>query len=592
MREAAVLVILLLAPLAGASWMAAGGQEPDTPQDANNMFADPDRSPGPAHRVYFQAFQTLPETSLSPNVGALGSRLLPAPSVHHRAMLGVWKDCNADGYIGLAESALQDYPAVLLLDKSLCPASSDPGAANDGAYVNEMRWIGMVDPCEHADDAYRLAHCPGVDAFAKNERVLYANGTYVWGDTGAPGDIPRTECILAPLPSGSTSGSGALIGYADCQSRRGVARTVNDLDPDGALGLRFDDPQHPEDSDSALNVPFPATLFGSRDGPGILQDDTSEGSARVWDCARPRAIQVADPRGPQEIAIDDPTGGYLDAGTFPFVVVDTLTGVGFHSGVLRVPLTDETGAYAWTPWPAPALGDPTASSWVAAERAVDGPAGDCDDDTRSRLAPHYPGNAVENDATPILDARKDRPSLTLVFYDGHRGIHPSLDPTTGATTPSDGGTFWLDHGRGGDGPMWSALAAVDQDAQLVDREDLGFTGGRFFTYYATIGANALATGIALPPPGVRYYGTENCGSNDQGILRGWVCDAGSWWKDANGDDNAPRYAEGLRIGRVPGDPYHVRDVDCYDGSVLVDSGVHASLADLSADPSCPFTGTS
>lgn len=586
MRRALLCVVLLAAvPLAGADWRAVGGLEPDTPHDAEDglMFSDAPQAPG--ERVYFQAFTAAPETSLNPNVALVGTRFLVAPTLHHRALLGAWTDCNRDGYVGLAESALADYPSGLLGDTTLCPDASSAAypVHNAAGWVSELLAIGMVDPCEYAREATVRASC-GVDAWAPNERVHYANGTYVWGDLGAPGSIPSAECVLAPLPSGTTTGTGAILAWGDCQSRRGVATTVNDVDAvfGGGLGLGFDDPARPQDSESHLNQRFPVTPFGSGSEPGLVQDDTDQASVVVWDCSEGPILELNDPEGRREIALADPTG-QLHAERFPLVVAYSLTGLGFADedhdpatpGVFRMALTDEDGTYARVPSVAGDLRSVSASWWVAALAALDGPAGDCDPGTPSPLAAAYVGGMVESDQTPILQARKDRTSFTFTFYDGHRGLHPRIDPYTGPMFPSDGGTMVRDHGRGGDGPIWSALAPSEQDPLLVGRDDLEPEGAILFTYYAHLGADALR--FERPSYASRTYGAENCGAMQAGIHRGWVCDASLWWRDAHGGDNAPRYAQGERIGRVPGDAYHLRDVDCFDGEIARGTQVYASL---------------
>lgn len=598
----ALLVVLALAilPLAGAEWRGAGGLEPDTRRDVDDglMFPGPPTATGT--RVYFQAFTAAPETSVNPNVGLVGTRLLPAPALHHRAILGVWTDCNRDGYIGLAESAVTDYSTLLLSDASLCPnvVGATSPVHNAAGWVSELLAIGMVDPCEYAREASVRETC-GVDAWAPNERVFYANGTYVWGDLGAPGSIPETECILAPLPSGTTTSTGAVVAWSDCQSRRGIAHAVNDVDGifGGGLGLGFDDPSRPQDSDSVLNQRFPVTPFGDGASPGLLQDDTDQPSMTVWDCAEPATLEVNDPDGRREVALTDPTG-QLHAERFPLVIVHSLTGVGFVDedrnpatpGVLRRSLTDEQGTYARIPSVDGEVHAVSASWWLALVNAADGPAGDCDTSTPSPLAAAYPGRMIESDASPILEARKDRASLTFTFYDGHRGLHPSLDPYVGYTFPSDGGTMVLDHGgpppehRGGDGPLWSATAQSEQDAQLVDREDLQPKGAVYFTYYARLGDIAIF--FDRPSDGARAYGEENCGSAQAGIVNGWVCDPSLWWRDAHGNDNTPRYAQGDRIGRIPGDEYHLRDVDCFDGEIARGAGVYASLVYLVDQGAC------
>lgn len=588
------VLLVLAAPLGAAEWRAAGGLEPDTGYDlAGNMFLEPDRDLG-GQRVYFHGFEALPQTSVNPNLAATGSRIAPAPATHHRAILGVWKDCNGDGYIGMAESALQDYHVELLLGDPTCPPT--PGATepvhNDGQWVNELLTLGMVDPCERAPDATRELACPDVDAFANNERVIYSDDTYVWADLGAPGSTPAAECILAPPPRGTTTGTGATLGYLDCQGERGLARQVNALDADGSLGLRFDDPARPEESDSALNQRFPVTPFGTPMQPGLLSEETP--SVTVWDCSEPKAVDARSPTGPTSVPVTDPSGGRLAAETFPWVIPYTITGVGFEDedgdaatpGVLRVPVTDDEGTLVHAPAAEPSLHEPTWSAWAALVALEDGAAGDCDPETASTLDGASPQAALENEQASVQEARKDRPSFTFLFFDGHRGINPSVDEHLGATTPSDGGTSAFDHDRNGDGPMWSATVQAEQDPQLVSRKDLGPAPPRYVTYYAHLGVDVRDMGIAIPPAGERVYGAENCGANVDGIHRGWQCDPDLWWKDAQGGDAMPRYARGERIGRLPGDTYHVRDVDCYDGEVLRGLGVHASLQDTSGVPPC------
>lgn len=581
--RAAILPLLLLLPVADAAWRGAGGLEPDTFEDVRDlmMHTEPYDGSDPAFRpVYFQGFVAVTETSTNPNVALLGSRIVPAPSLHHRAILGVWVDCNADGYIGEAESALGDYPAARG-SEARCPTKTYSGYPihNDGIFVTELLAIGMVDPCEYETSADVRASC-GVDAWAPNERVFYANWTFVWADVGAPGSVPRAECILTPLPQGTTTGTGPMIDWADCQSRRGVRSAIDDA----GLG-------------GQVERPFPVTPFGSGTRPGLLQDDTDKASATVWDCdARPIAV-VRDPHGYREIAQTDPTG-QLHAERFPLVIAYTVTGVGFVDedrdpstpGVFRRALTDPSGAYANVPAIAPGSVDPTASWWVAAERAVDGPAGDCDATTGSALSGHYPGRAIESDAAPILEARKDRPSATFTFYDGHRGLHPQIDERTSRMTPSDGGTTALDHGgpppyhRGGDGPMWSALAPAEQDPLILDRETLDVAPALYFTYYAHIGPDARS--LDLPSDLLRPYGRENCGDKESGVHNGWVCDKALWWRTADGSDVTPTYALGHRLGRVVGDEYQMRDVDCYDGQLARGVPVYASLAYFAPSGRC------
>lgn len=590
MRGWAATLGLLIAvlPAVGAAWMGPGGEEPDTVLDRTGgaMFAVPDRTAGPGYgSVYFDAFAAVAQTSLNPNPGATGARVQLAGSVEYRALLGAWKDCNADGYIGAAESALLDYPSALLPDTTICPPD---GPHNRLGWVSEMIAVGMVDPCEHAPDAVRASDCPAVDAYHPNERVLYANGTYVWGDEGLPGAAPPRECALAPLPRGTTASSGALLRYADCQDGHNVARTLSAIDADGSLGLRFEDPEHPESSTSAANAPMPLAPFGDGTRSGPLAADSGRSAATAWDCDAPETAEARDPTGGQlsEVAVEDRSGGYLGSGEFPLVVVDAITGVGFDDedddaatpGVLRVRLTDETGAYAHLPAPAsdPSM-DAEGSAWEAIDASADGVRGDCAPENGSALARYAPAALVEGGAEPANGPRS-RSTFTFVFYDGHRGVREELDPYTGAETPSDGGVIARRQDRGGAGPIWRSLEARATDPQVVDRETLGPQGGRYATFYARLGTDAL---FLTRPAGGGEYGAEAC-SVPTGA---WTCAASAWWRDAAGNDVMPRYARGEPIGQVPRAPWHLRDVDCHDGALLRGAPLYASLA-LISDGAC------
>ena len=540
------------------------------------MFPDADVGIG-GRRVYFNAWQAVEGTSLSPNAALLGTTVL-FPTVHHRAMLGAWKDCDRDGYVGNAESAIQDYPAHLA-DPTVCPPGS---LQNDGTWVSEMIGIGMVDPCEHEPADVRARECPTgnptepvVGAFSPNARVLYSDEAYVWGDVGAPGSVPRAECALAPMPRGTTAGTGAFLRWADCQDGYRVT---------GALALAGQD---------APDLAFPANLWGTPDGrTGLLQPESGDAAAQAWDCRTARTA-VRDPTGlVGTVELRDPSGGRLTGPVFPLVV----TGYTFNDddgdastgGVMRIQLdADGRGTLLFVPRPAPEVRDPTASWWDAGEAGMDGVRGDCDPDTQGHARRLHPGHLVEDGDHVIPAARKDRASLTFTFYDGHRGFHPSVDPYTGEGAPADGGLIALRHGRGGDGPLWSALETTTQDPQVLQRGDLAAAGGAYVTYYARVGGDVVSRwSLQLPHPTPAAYGADNCGSTRTGERNGWVCDPALWWKDEAGNDVRPRYARGEPIGRVPGDLYDLRDVDCYDGSIARGAGVGASLAFLAPDGPC------
>lgn len=551
----AILVVLLLSPAATAGWRAAGSLEPDSAADRADgmMWPEPDTARENA-RIYFAAFQAVEGTSVNPNVAATGSRVLPPGAVHHRALLGAWKDCDRDGYVGSAETALFDYPASALLDDALCP----PGTRfNEAGWVTEMIMVGMVDPCE------RL-RCGTAPAFVENERVLYADGTMVWGDRGLPGAAPAATCAPAPMPAGSTRTAGGLLAHVDCQTGALLRPTLAAADATGALG-------------ATLDAPLPVTPFGGAAGPGVLEAGTARPAARAYDCAAEPALVVRDPEGARRVEVEDPTG-LLASDKFPTVIVFGTLGLegGFEDhdgddatpGVLTLLATDGEGAYARVPGGAPSA-DARGSAWDAIEGA------ECDDARREQLRAAHPKPFVESEIARASTA-KDRADVVLRFYDGHRGIHDRIDPYTGPTTPADGGVFALRHDHPAAGPMWNADAASVNEPQLLSRSTLEPQGVVVWTYHAAVGVEAFAAGWLAR--GAWAYGAEACGGATTGESNGWACAPEAWWRGADGEDARPRYQDGATpYAPVPGEWYHARDVDCYDGSVADGVPAQASL---------------
>ncbi|MFA5861808.1 MAG: hypothetical protein WDA16_08945 [Candidatus Thermoplasmatota archaeon] len=591
----ALSTVVLLSPFAAATWHGVNTREPDTARDAGSgrMFTTPDTSRS-GLRVYFDAFPSVGGASegqpfdglaFNPNVGALGTRVTPTGNVQFRALLGVWKDCNKDGYVGNGLSALQTYRAELLLDTSVCPRGP---LFNDGQWVDEYLALGMVDPCERQDATYRQDHCPtshagltlsppgSTPAFNKNPTDLYGVDVHVWGDEGAPGDVPAVHCALRPLPRGTTASTGMLLADADCRTGSTIASSVSTLaaqvDPSNSLQIP-----------SRLDQHFPITAFGdpSTGRAGVLQRDSGTSSYSLWDCSAPKGgANVNDPTGGtlSDVPIQDPTGGTL-TGSKPVPVLGTRT---FFEedphdpdapGTMHARFADAQGTVAALPALAPRVGDPTSSSWDASDATLDGVrgppffvGGDCDAATKSTLHDEYPGTLIESDV-PAGSLVKTSTDFTFVFYDGYRGFDPRVDDALNTHSfPSDLGVAYSRNMYGG--PMWSTTGAQVTEPQLIDRSTARPEGPRYFTFYAMISSTDISDlGLLLPKTSLGTYGQENCGTSANGIHGGWDCDSTHWWRDAFGHDTRPRYAEGLPIGQVVGAPYFLRDVDCYDGQL-------------------------
>lgn len=479
------------------------------PEDVAWMWTDPPTAHASAeHRVYFSAYATQAPSGANPNVAALGSRLEPAGALEWRALLGVWRDCNGDGYVGLAETGALRYPSALLepRETTTCPAR-DSGPHNDGAWVHEVLWLapGHAEP---------------------RAGVMPIEGTVVWGDVGGPGAAGFESCPLHPLPRGATSNTGLLMRHADCATQHRFFGAINSVDNDDGLGLAIEDPDRPQDSDSHLVREMPAHPFDNpRNGqPGLVAANSSAPAFTVWDC--------------------ESAGGSRLAPT----------------------LADDPLARSW---------------WEGAERAGDGAVGDCDPATASPLRAVHPHAFIEAPGEPTSHAGRDRNDVVFTF----RATGAPRAPGAWALDPwrmSAAGPAGVDEEFG-----WVGENVFVGPPRLVDRGTLQPEGARMWTFHARLGAAALDMGVLVPASQPGTYAAEAClfigpGARDRA---GWVCDHERWWRDAAGDAR-PRDVDGAALGAVPGDAYHLRDVDCFDGSAARAAPVGATLAWLSERGPC------
>ncbi|MFP5356058.1 MAG: hypothetical protein ACLGIK_13075, partial [Gemmatimonadota bacterium] len=162
--------------------------------------------------VYFNAFH-ITTKSINPNSALLGSGNLVSPTTFD-AILGIWKDCNDDGFIGLGETAAQSYPVELgVHNPHICPAGlPEPGSShdythNDGVWIREFIHIGP--PCESPERTVSRA-CIDNPAF------LPINGTKVWGDSGPPEVPVRYKCPRVVIPDDPNVTAPDTINWRDC----------------------------------------------------------------------------------------------------------------------------------------------------------------------------------------------------------------------------------------------------------------------------------------------------------------------------------------------------------------------------------------
>jgi hypothetical protein len=571
----------LTTPVAIAGWGMKGSHEPDTLRDAADgwMFTTSDKALAP-NRVYFNGYLAPSGASgigtgafgTNPNLATLGTQFDMGGPSQFRAILGAWKDCNKDDYVGFGDQGLYEYRATLLLDASICPARPGvptPGsmpAHNDGTWVKEL--IPIVWGDYYSGDA--------------NPWDAHDRGARVWADYGKPGETarPSLDCNLGGAPRGTFASTGGLLWYVDCVDGYRVTDTFDGIANNNPTLRPYSFSDHPRDqynSASQANRPNP---FGQQSDASYVE---------TWDCSRPQIAQVDasisqshDPLG----LGPDPTGtGYVGGGTDPLGTGGALIWVnvsqprvppsgpnlaGTPSGTLNSTGSGLDECHRET------RHDDDSSFW--GERWHEG--------SRASNLPYW---ALERDAAR-LNVAKQAPSDTLQgWYERRRPT--TLAPVLGESAPpcatdvtNDCGTFLVSS----DGSWGSAFDASTRYTRPELDANASANRVEYVTFYAIVSASAVTQlNLQLPSAGTGTYGAEACGATRAGVLNGWDCDPTHWWRDVNGHDVEPRAPE---LGPDPsstlpcsedpayvtdgcmafsariGSPYNLRDVDCYDQS--------------------------
>lgn len=603
----AILLAVVLAVPTGAAWSFSGSFEPDTPDDVTGgrMWADADTSRNDAERrVYFNVFPgdgtTLGAARPNPNVGAAESRVLPSGFMMMTGILGVWKDCNEDGYIGMAETALLHYRSELLSPDSPCPPDS---YFNYNGWVTEFWSIGpQAQPTDGRDFP----------------RIITDVSARMWGDFGRM-DRPEElhfDCAQEPLPRGTTDSTGGLLLYADCQLGYTVADKINSL---GNEQLAFNsDPEHEcsstdcgkyrpdRDCDSLLNQQLDTygKSYCAPDETGTLESNTSDEMVTVFDCrSSPTRTGIANPG--------------LDPVVIPLTAVD-------EDEDTVITFEDENGNIASvdTAALAPGLSNPDGSLADTVNNVEDG-------SDAVRLHYTIAGTVVERDQDEggACDSQGE--------YSNFGPGETELGANFAGTNPADGkrtADFNMTYGTFGSGVQGTNVRNLPQQVRDANTPlnafdtiptNAGLQSSRagnwasnviylpppytgltvresdrtqpapamWFTFYADLST----TGLSLPPGATEaYYGAnENqCGTDTDGIRNKWDCNPDNWWKQFTIETSAGAkayQAAGAGSPPVPGRAYRLLDVDCYDGSVVsaAPAGVGAGLTLLSDEGPCP-----
>ena len=626
------VAMLLAVPAASATWYVHGTFEPDTAQDqaGGQMYTDPDTSFA-GRKAYFNVWADEDVIGVNPNSGAAGSAVFTTPNIRFSGMLGVWKDCNQDGFVGMADGALWEYRLELLLDTSVCEGTGHIV----GDWVWEFHWIGPFDdgrPTANTCPPSQPGGNPGPETSECFYRLFgpqnYVNDTAsrVWGDWGLPGEKPSPSCTVLP-PAGMTASTGGLIDYTDCHANRRGQLAVNSVDSSGSLGLAWQGKL--QESDSALNQQLPHLWHDPYhpDSTGLYERESGDPAFQTWDCSAENTLTVKEDETnvrdeanllPEEIRI-----------TVPGVVEDyyiatvkdedgTITGL----NPIRVNYTD----------PAPAVHNPQGSYWDGANNTRDGALGHCGQRSMEYATIEQEVGSTdpnagrrEHDVAFSFRGTQGWPLISLNYnaiggctgtFDGQpfppgcnnyptRDFFPINMPKDFGVTAHRGLNFIIPgviNSPGGIG--WRATSPEPADPQVVDRETLQPKGPIYATFYATLGAASTDAGVTVPGA-TKIYGAEWCGSATSGVVDGFDCNPDNWWNPIShpGTSAMPVQRYGFtasscetgreqplercrELGVKPGQAYQLRDVDCWDGRIASGVPVYASLVPLSGQDTC------
>ena len=519
--------LALFAPAATATWYTRGTHEPDNGLDSESfMFFDP---PGViTNRIYFNAFAGvsygLIGGTVSPNIGALETRNEAPTAEMMWAYLGVWVDCNGDGYIGMAAGALAEYPADLLFDTTICPpvTTTTPNAWTAGAH-NYNGWVSEYIP---------IAGKPAAGSNVTDRRVYEDLDAMVWADYGLPDDTSAGggTCPVDPQPRGTFQSTGGLINFADCSSgamghwnnvwtgRDLAGQPVPGLNNFGIdLGLQF------ENEDDARGSWADEPTFGS--------EDSSNAAVYIVDCSdsAPPTFHSGD------FLNETPVGPLAPAS----VQNESIRAID--------PRTGNVGDPRFLPGQVNQTNEELLS--------------DCDTSNDDG----HDFYVLEGDFNGVKEANKTESNINFAFryvIRGGFGVGPAV-PVVGGPTGFNPPVKLLTSAWTDNGVFLKLPATVRAN---VAQGTAGFADADITTFYAYVGAKTTGRGF-VTPGGSGVYASAQCGDNTEDILGGWNCNAGEWYLNPDGTP----MPEPTPLAR-PGQKYQLRDIDCHDGAVG-DSGI-------------------
>ena len=548
-----LLVVLLSAPLV-AAYGFRGDVEPSTKRDGTDGYMWTTPNTAPANKVYFNGFSGTYvgytagiTTSVNPNVAALGSAHQNYP-YRAWALLGIWRDCNNDGYVGYGDQALLEYRVELLRapvgpGEGICPAEQLPQTVprnwlpvhNDGTLVREFLPIGW--------DVYQgSTGCPRTMLYTCSDRNVFNvndSESRVWADWDEPGAPPGTQCYVRPHPRGTWHSVGGAVTWADCFATNkimGLIDTANlESTYEGVKGYDCDNSYVLAEYHAGCN-PWGETKQASH----VDAFDCRKGDQLV---APPRNATVGD----QTV-----TWGYTVNVSRPQATPGVTTR-GSIAGTLNETYSDFDDCRENN------QGNPGLSG-----------------------APYSTESDIQNQ-----NGRRFQHDQVLVYQEGIRPTAPVpvYQAIGGPSGPEDGGVGW--RGINSFEGYWvgTSVTAASRNP-YVNRDTVQPMKVTYTTFYASLGGAATSRYGFQFPGTAGTYGSEACPTLGAGApdRNGWACDPAAWWPlEPTGAKTMPQatYSVGtVDIGVKAGQKYQLRDVDCFDESVtlLREQGISYGVA--------------
>jgi hypothetical protein len=560
----AVALAAALSLPGAAAWYSYGSNEPDNHFDANDRLMWTDAAGATTDRIYFNVFSGL-NGGVSPNSATLGSRLSTGED-GFEAFYGVWRDCNHDGYVGLADGALREYrdtvstSAGFPVDTQLCPVVADT-PANQGQIFNSNGWITEMQPIGSST----LTH----GAINTDHRTIWDKYASVWGDVGTPDlagmarGLGSTGCTSLLGSNQDIKHTGGMLNHADC-----IDGAPANAARDTLVGLV---PQ-------LSAIPEPSSLYngGPADQPTPQQFSGSDNSSNSY------VTGVADCSAPGPL-------------------VDT-------SSVTTTPNSGEGKSGVWPPGKNPGVNQNGDIRGTVNYTHEISPLDDCNpNDDSGRDFDNAMGiqggvDIIARDGSvDTTTVYKSTPDMLLTFrpWNNRQGT-ASGGCGSGATgalcgTPADAGLPEAYTYQNTGDNMWTtkstqiAMPVVGPGDGIggpsVDATKGTFSAGSFYpAEWYSFYASSTLTGYSLPG-GSGTYGSDVCtggiGRNAPN-LNGWECDPNLWWLKSGTTQHDDNYSDsGGHFWGTVGDTYVLRDVDCYDGHLV---NGNANLEGTSLNP--------